>query len=231
MNAIPRIDVDLASRAQLIAHIDTIEARLAALAGAFAESRVAGTAQAFGLTDLPVRLLLILADGKPHTRAALYDGIYFDLPDDGPDPKIVDIFICRIRKSFAGTGIVVTTIWGLGYQVTAGLPELVKAINTGAVDRSSFARSPQPAPPRGRQPKRRISDVALAYLERRANRDGLVKISSRQIGRDLDMSYSGSSVITNLEITGKVEVIVRPSRGGRASAGRDWTLRLLERSA
>lgn len=37
--------------------------------------------------------------------------------DDAPEIKIVDVFICKIRKKIAGLGITIQTIWGEGYRL------------------------------------------------------------------------------------------------------------------
>ena len=40
----------------------------------------------------------------------LYGGI------DDPEPKIIDIFMCNLRRKLAGgSGVVIDTIWGQGY--------------------------------------------------------------------------------------------------------------------
>ena len=40
----------------------------------------------------------------------LYGGI------NEPEPKIIDVFMCKLRRKLAGaTGVVIDTIWGQGY--------------------------------------------------------------------------------------------------------------------
>ena len=42
----------------------------------------------------------------------LYGGI------DEPEPKIIDVFMCKLRRKLAdagATGVVIDTIWGQGY--------------------------------------------------------------------------------------------------------------------
>lgn len=49
------------------------------------------------------------------------EAIYADLYDDreiNPDPKIIDVVICKLRKKFLRHGIFIKTVWGRGYQFT-----------------------------------------------------------------------------------------------------------------
>lgn len=74
----------------------------------------------YGLTTKEARLASLLYQrmGTGCTRSALMDVLYFDMPDeDEPDAKILDIFICHIRKKLAGTGFKIDTIWGTGWAM------------------------------------------------------------------------------------------------------------------
>jgi DNA-binding response OmpR family regulator len=45
--------------------------------------------------------------------------------DDEPEIKIVDVFVCKIRKKFAGLNLSIETVWGIGYRLlpnTGGNP-------------------------------------------------------------------------------------------------------------
>jgi two-component system cell cycle response regulator CtrA len=64
---------------------------------------------------------------------------------DEPELKIIDVFICKLRKklALAGAGDVIGTVWGRGYVVreqAAADPMPV----TGAADRADL-RALQPA--------------------------------------------------------------------------------------
>ena len=74
------------------------------------------------LTPLQFRLVRQLVEAFPATiaRTRLFDRLYDHLdPDDAPEPKIVDIVVCKIRRKLAGLGLVVTTSWGVGYAIAA----------------------------------------------------------------------------------------------------------------
>lgn len=43
--------------------------------------------------------------------------------DDAPEIKIVDVFICKIRKKLDGLGLSILTIWGAGYRLAPAKKE------------------------------------------------------------------------------------------------------------
>lgn len=53
--------------------------------------------------------------GTPVTKQRIYDHIYSDrlFSDQSPEIKIIDVYICKIRKKIAPSRI--ETIWGFGY--------------------------------------------------------------------------------------------------------------------
>ena len=69
-----------------------------------------------GLTRMESRLMAarVARIGRCVAKAALIDALYFDRAQEEPDPKIVDILVCKIRKKIAGSGYVIETVWGQG---------------------------------------------------------------------------------------------------------------------
>lgn len=60
--------------------------------------------------------LLALRKGAALTKEVFLNHIYGGL--DEPDPKIIDVFICKLRKKLAGAspGLnFIETVWGRGY--------------------------------------------------------------------------------------------------------------------
>lgn len=49
---------------------------------------------------------------KEHLLAAVTSFI-----DDEPEIKIVDVFVCKIRKKFTGLNVAIETVWGTGYRL------------------------------------------------------------------------------------------------------------------
>jgi DNA-binding response OmpR family regulator len=75
--------------------------------------------------DHPVRLtgkeydileLLVLHKGTPLTKAMIIDHLYGGI--DEPEVKIIDVFVCKLRKKLAqatGGSHYIETVWGRGY--------------------------------------------------------------------------------------------------------------------
>ena len=53
--------------------------------------------------------------GQCVSKGALMDALYFDRAGE-PEPKIVDILVCKLRRKIAGSGFVIETVWGQGYR-------------------------------------------------------------------------------------------------------------------
>ncbi len=71
-----------------------------------------------GLTPKEAVLVGGLRRRKSCTKEQLLTIIYGALPpDDQPEIKIIDVFVCKIRKKLAPHGIMIRTLWGLGYEL------------------------------------------------------------------------------------------------------------------
>ncbi len=70
------------------------------------------------LTGIEMKVLAALADKWPRvlSKEQIMDAVY-DLTDDEPMMKIVDVFICKLRKKLAPLGVSITTSWGQGYAL------------------------------------------------------------------------------------------------------------------
>jgi two-component system cell cycle response regulator CtrA len=53
---------------------------------------------------------------KTTLMAAIYSDRVTD--DETPEIKIIDVFVCKLRKKLADYGVTVETIWGEGYKLT-----------------------------------------------------------------------------------------------------------------
>lgn len=72
-----------------------------------------------GLTTKESRIITILRSRPGHVfpRDTLMNALYFDKPDgDWPEPKIIDVFICKLRRKIAPTGCGIQTVYGRGYE-------------------------------------------------------------------------------------------------------------------
>ncbi len=73
-----------------------------------------------GLTSSEARIVRLLNDkfGQSISKEAMMNALYFDRPGDEPDYKIVDVFICKIRKKLKGSPYAIEHSWGRGYRMT-----------------------------------------------------------------------------------------------------------------
>lgn len=72
------------------------------------------------LKETPFNLFMALWKAKPRamTREQLLDRLYQLRPaDDEPEAKIVDVFVCHIRKALQPLGIQIETVRGRGYRI------------------------------------------------------------------------------------------------------------------
>lgn len=70
------------------------------------------------LSPKEARLFAHLTTREMVTKQNLMDAIYFDLhTDDEPTIKIIDVFICKVRKKLKPFGIEIETVWGQGYSL------------------------------------------------------------------------------------------------------------------
>lgn len=73
------------------------------------------------LTKAEYRIMRLLTEhfGKAVSKISIYNALWFDDPQEGPEceEKILQVYICRIRKKLRGTGHVIITHWAFGYRL------------------------------------------------------------------------------------------------------------------
>jgi len=77
---------------------------------------IAAARSRLGITLIPARLLWALWDGRVHSTGAIMDALYGDSLDP-PDAKIVNAWICRLRKALKSADARIRLHWGFGYQL------------------------------------------------------------------------------------------------------------------
>ncbi|RKQ68969.1 transcriptional regulator [Litorimonas taeanensis] len=82
-----------------------------------------------GFGPLAGRILAALCEGSK-TKRQLYEAMYWD-NHEPPLDKIVDVYICKVRRVLAAMGCPIVTLWGVGYD----LPERKKLLNIAEVYR------------------------------------------------------------------------------------------------
>ena len=68
--------------------------------------------------EYQILALLALRKGSPLTKETFLNHLYGDL--DEPEAKIIDVFICKLRKKLAnasGGQDYIETVWGRGYTL------------------------------------------------------------------------------------------------------------------
>lgn len=83
-----------------------------------------------GLGPYPAKVLIYLRNrgGVPAKQASIHSTIYGDRIDGGPNVKIIDVWVCRIRKLLGRDSVL--HLWGEGYYLS---PEWSDKI-TGILD-------------------------------------------------------------------------------------------------
>lgn len=72
------------------------------------------------LTGQEARIFGMLLRRDVLTKDAAMLGLYGHRnADEEAEPKIIDVFICKMRKKLTPFGIAIETIWGRGYRMPA----------------------------------------------------------------------------------------------------------------
>src|SRR5918993_909733 len=81
------------------------------------EVTVAGTPIHLTGKEYAILELLVLRKGMVLTKEAFLNHLYGGM--DEPEVKIIDVFICKLRKKLAQAGAdnVIGTVWGRGYMM------------------------------------------------------------------------------------------------------------------
>ena len=81
------------------------------------EVKVGGLAVHLTGKEYAILELLVLRKGMVLTKEAFLNHLYGGM--DEPEMKIIDVFVCKLRKklALAGAGNLIGTVWGRGYMV------------------------------------------------------------------------------------------------------------------
>lgn len=79
---------------------------------------VVGRGRFAALTPQEMDLLILLRERYPRTvsKEAACNALYLH-EGDRAEEKIIDVYVCKIRKKIAGTGMGIQTMWGRGHRL------------------------------------------------------------------------------------------------------------------
>lgn len=220
------LDVETASRADLIAHIDTLEAKLNAYGEDRRQQRIGNLAHICQLERQPARIAAVLADGRVHSTYAILDHLYADRPDDAPGSQVVSVSISKLRPVLARYGVAIETRYGVGYQIGPGLSTL-QAIADGMVI-TPDCEIGQEIMERWRCGRQRRVQLLDALRQRQALAgDQPFDVRARDLAKPDVSATAVSNAIRSFEQRGFVTVLNAPLVGGRRS--QPWRLRLTDK--
>lgn len=224
MNFQFRENIERLSRDAMLTYIGDLEAKLSELQPDATTAAAGYLAKAFRLTPKEAAVLLALSDGRPHSKDGILTMVYGGL--DEPMVKIVDVFICKLRRKLTGSGIEIGTLWGQGYVVEDTAPLL-------AVMRGEKPLNGQPTAPltdgrsRGDEarPLGSMRDAALAFIRKQAVA-GKARFPSKALEIAIEHRTAGSTMVRNLEKGGHLTVLKAPRRTGRSPVVSEWVVKL-----
>jgi DNA-binding response OmpR family regulator len=83
----------------------------------------------FGLTNAENVILTELLQRESLSKNAACRALYSHRIDDNiPAEKIVDVFVCNMRKKLKPHGIEIGTAWGAGYYLTPAMKRAVESL-------------------------------------------------------------------------------------------------------
>lgn len=69
-------------------------------------------------------------DGR--SKDQIMHALYADrMTDETPEPKIVDVYICKLRAKLGRYDLTIETLWGRGYQLSLKTKDLLRAMAAG----------------------------------------------------------------------------------------------------
>lgn len=121
------MDVDARVEA-LEAENQRLRDQVTALQDALGQTEAFRTPAEWRLTASEATVFASLYGRESCSKEQLMHALYEPGVDDEPNIKIVDVFICKLRKKLTPYGVAIETIWGRGYRMTAQTKARVQAL-------------------------------------------------------------------------------------------------------
>lgn len=90
----------------------------------------------FGLTPHEARLFGFLLKVERASKARLMSALYFERIDAEPELKIIDVYVCKLRKKLKPYDIEISTLWGQGYYITPAAKARAREILAAAASKA-----------------------------------------------------------------------------------------------
>lgn len=82
---------------------------------------------AFELTATEARILNVLMRRTQVSKASMFEALYGDRLA-GPEPKVLDVMVHKLRRKIGARGIHIETIWGVGLRLAPDMRAKVEAL-------------------------------------------------------------------------------------------------------
>jgi two-component system cell cycle response regulator CtrA len=73
----------------------------------------------WGLTQQESIVVGALLRTEMATKERLMTALYGGRIDEGAEVKVIDVFVCKVRKKLRAFGLEIETVWGQGYRMSA----------------------------------------------------------------------------------------------------------------
>ena len=91
----------------------------------------------FDLTASEARVFGILLARDYCSKEQVMTALYAHQPRDEPDIKIVDVYVCKIRRKVEPVGVQIETVWGHGYKISKDMKNRAKSLIEQARNRAT----------------------------------------------------------------------------------------------
>lgn len=108
------MQLDLIEQQQI--EIETLRERIRQLEEVLAPSSALVRVE-WALTASEARVFAHLTTRDVATKPSIMAAIYANRIDEDPEMKIIDVFVCKMRKKLRPFGVKILTVWGQGYSL------------------------------------------------------------------------------------------------------------------
>ena len=100
-----------------IAEMEELRERNRQLEKALTGLEETGLAMRLGLTPSEFAIYRVLKTHRIASREALMLALYSDRADDPPDPRTIDVLVCKLRRKLLPHDLSIVSQWGTGWRL------------------------------------------------------------------------------------------------------------------